>query len=206
MFNPGVIKGGEKSNIVSQHCDLDLEIRVPWGCSIPDLLEDIRAMPPTGQSPPGQRTSHRSPLPKCRLVSVTCDSVNEIYGGEVFPIIQWAASDARHLRRSRISGGRIWAGRDAVFACSERTRHHRLFKKGIIGLPEDHAGLCAATKQGIIEDQIPIDVSQEIIQKSLYVYFLIAQSFSNLYFLEHNFPTIIKILLIVFESQEPQRH
>ena len=39
MYNPGVIKGGEKSNVVAQHCDLDLELRVPWGCSIPELLK-----------------------------------------------------------------------------------------------------------------------------------------------------------------------
>ncbi len=39
MYNPGVIRGGEKSNVVAQHCDLDLELRVPWGCSIPELLK-----------------------------------------------------------------------------------------------------------------------------------------------------------------------
>jgi len=98
MFNPGIIRGGEKSNIVSQRCDLDLEIRVPWGCPIPDLLEDIRSHAPHGTIT--TQTTHEPSItsPRSRLVSVTCDSVNKIYGGEVFPIIQWAASDARHLR------------------------------------------------------------------------------------------------------------
>jgi succinyl-diaminopimelate desuccinylase len=98
MFNPGIIKGGEKSNIVSQRCDLDLEIRVPWGCSIRGLLEDIRHHAPHGMIT-SEVTHEPSITPQeSRLVSVTCDAVNDIYGGEVFPIIQWAASDARHLR------------------------------------------------------------------------------------------------------------
>jgi succinyl-diaminopimelate desuccinylase len=31
-------------------------------------------------------------------VTVTCNEVDRVYGGPVFPIVQWAASDARHLR------------------------------------------------------------------------------------------------------------
>ncbi len=36
--------------------------------------------------------------PSCRLVTVTCHEVERVHGGPVFPIVQWAASDARHLR------------------------------------------------------------------------------------------------------------
>jgi succinyl-diaminopimelate desuccinylase len=98
MFNPGTIQGGEKSNIVAQHCDLELEIRVPWGCSIQDLLEDIRLHVPHGTIT--SKTTHEPSItsPSCRLASVTCDAVRQVCGGDVFPIIQWAASDARHLR------------------------------------------------------------------------------------------------------------
>ncbi len=31
MFNPGIIRGGEKSNVVAQHCELDLEIQGAMG-------------------------------------------------------------------------------------------------------------------------------------------------------------------------------
>jgi succinyl-diaminopimelate desuccinylase len=98
MFNPGIIQGGEKSNVVAQHCDLDLEIRVPWGCKMSGLLDDIMEHAPHGTIT--SRTSHEPSItsPKCRLATVTCDAVKKVYGGDVFPIIQWAASDARHLR------------------------------------------------------------------------------------------------------------
>ncbi|WML68459.1 MAG: succinyl-diaminopimelate desuccinylase [Methanoregula sp. SKADARSKE-2] len=99
-FNPGVIKGGEKSNVVAQACTLDLELRIPWGCSITDLLAEI-----AGYSPRGTITSsstHEPSItdPSSRLVNITCDEVRKVYGGEVFPIVQWAASDARHLRKA----------------------------------------------------------------------------------------------------------
>jgi len=98
MFNPGVIRGGEKSNIVAQRCDLDLELRVPWGCRIPDLLDTIHQHMQHGII--RSQTTHEPSVtdPRCRLVAVTCDAVESIYGGNVFPIVQWAASDARHLR------------------------------------------------------------------------------------------------------------
>jgi succinyl-diaminopimelate desuccinylase len=98
MYNPGVIKGGEKSNVVAQHCDLDLELRVPWGCSIPELVEEITSHAPYGKVI--SQTTHEPSMtdPSCRLVTVTCNEVERVHGGTVFPIVQWAASDARHLR------------------------------------------------------------------------------------------------------------
>ncbi len=99
-FNPGVIRGGEKSNVVAQACNLDLELRIPWGCSITDLITEI-----AGYSARGTITSsstHEPSMtdPSSRLVNITCEEVRKVYGGEVFPIVQWAASDARHLRKA----------------------------------------------------------------------------------------------------------
>jgi succinyl-diaminopimelate desuccinylase len=98
MFNPGVIHGGEKANIVAQHCDLDLEMRVPWGCSIPELVLDIRAHAPHGTIISETVNEPSLTAPGCTLVSIACKAVENVYGGNVFPIVQWAASDARHLR------------------------------------------------------------------------------------------------------------
>jgi len=98
MFNPGIIHGGEKANIVAQHCDLHLEIRVPWGCSIPELVAGIRAHAPHGTIISETVNEPSLTAPGCSLVSITCTAVENAYGGEVFPIVQWAASDARHLR------------------------------------------------------------------------------------------------------------
>lgn len=99
-FNPGVITGGEKVNIVAQHCSLDLELRIPWGCSIPDLVRDIRAHAPHGTIL--QETVHDPSLtdPGGDFAEVVCSEVEKVWGGEVFPILQWAASDARHLRNA----------------------------------------------------------------------------------------------------------
>jgi len=98
MFNPGIINGGEKANIVAQHCDLDLEMRVPWGCSIPDLLSKIRLHAPHGTII--KETVHDPSLTDraCDLVTIACNEVQKVYGGNIYPIVQWAASDARHLR------------------------------------------------------------------------------------------------------------
>jgi succinyl-diaminopimelate desuccinylase len=104
MFNPGIIRGGEKSNIVAQHCNLDIELRIPWGCRIADLLDSIKAHAQHGAIM--KETVHDPSLtdPGCDLVTVVCSEVEKVYRGNVFPIVQWAASDARHLR---VAGFRV---------------------------------------------------------------------------------------------------
>lgn len=98
MFNPGRISGGEKSNIVAQSCDLDVEMRIPWGCDIPSLLEEIRAHAPHGTIISEESNEPSLTDPRTRITAAVCRSVREIHGGDVFPIVQWAASDARHMR------------------------------------------------------------------------------------------------------------
>ena len=98
MYNPGVISGGEKSNVVAQNCELDLEIRVPWGCSVTELVEGIRSHAPHGNIISQETHEPSMTDPSCRIVKVTCKEVERVQGGTVFPIVQWAASDARHLR------------------------------------------------------------------------------------------------------------
>jgi succinyl-diaminopimelate desuccinylase len=98
-FNPGTITGGEKSNVVAQQCNLELEFRVPWGCHIPELVTDI-----TARAGSGRITAHEShepsiTMPDARIVSRTCNAIAAVWGGSVCPIVQWAASDARHLRK-----------------------------------------------------------------------------------------------------------
>jgi succinyl-diaminopimelate desuccinylase len=97
-FNPGVIKGGEKSNVVAQHCSLDLELRVPWGCSIQKIISAIQTHAIHGKIISQETHDPSITDPLSPLVAITCDSVKHVYGGDVFPIVQWAASDARHLR------------------------------------------------------------------------------------------------------------
>jgi len=98
MYNPGVISGGEKSNVVAQHCNLDLELRVPWGCSIAELVAGIKSQAPHGNIISQETHEPSITNPSCRIVRVTCNEIERVQGGIVFPIFQWAASDARHLR------------------------------------------------------------------------------------------------------------
>jgi succinyl-diaminopimelate desuccinylase len=98
-FNPGIIAGGEKSNVVAQRCNLDVEFRVPWGLDINRLLADLIAHAGTGRVMKQEAHDPSFTRPDCRVVSRTCAAIQKIYGDSVFPIVQWAASDARHLRK-----------------------------------------------------------------------------------------------------------
>jgi succinyl-diaminopimelate desuccinylase len=98
-FNPGIISGGEKSNVVAQHCNLEVEFRVPWGCHIPDLMADIEAHTVHGRIVSCESHEPSITLPETPLVARTCEAIATVWGGQSFPIVQWAASDARHLRK-----------------------------------------------------------------------------------------------------------
>ncbi|HNX18097.1 MAG TPA: ArgE/DapE family deacylase [Methanoregula sp.] len=102
-YNPGVIAGGEKINIVAQQCSVDLELRIPWGCSIPDLVRDIHGHVPDGTVIKEMTHVPSFTDPDCAFAGIVCNEVKKVYGGEVFPIVQWAASDARHLRSKGFS-------------------------------------------------------------------------------------------------------
>ena len=99
-FNPGTISGGEKSNVVAQHCSLELEMRIPWGCSIPEVVAGIADHAPNGKISSLETHEPSVTEPGSPLVTITCNEVERVFGGPVFPIFQWAASDARHLRRA----------------------------------------------------------------------------------------------------------
>ncbi len=97
-YNPGVINGGEKVNIVAQRCSLDLEMRIPWGCNMTELIREIMQHAPHATLI--KEIFHEPSLtdPLCDFVSLVCREVGNVQGGMVTPIVQWAASDARHLR------------------------------------------------------------------------------------------------------------
>jgi succinyl-diaminopimelate desuccinylase len=140
MFNPGIIRGGEKSNVVAQHCELDLEIRVPWGCSIQDLISEISSHAPHGKIV--SRTTHNPSMtePSSRLVAVTCSEIERVQGGPVFPIVQWAASDARHLRLCGFNVIEYGPGEiSTLHAVNERVSIDNLKKVSLV-----YAGIMAA--------------------------------------------------------------
>ncbi|MCE5339046.1 MAG: M20/M25/M40 family metallo-hydrolase [Methanomicrobiaceae archaeon] len=98
MFNPGRIEGGEKANIVAEQCRMELDIRVPWGCSLDDLRKGIaeHAQDVTIRE---MDVAEPTLTPTDALVVRTvCREVERVYGMPAVPFLQWAASDAKYLR------------------------------------------------------------------------------------------------------------
>lgn len=100
MFNPGVISGGERANIVAEHCDLDLDLRVPWGCTTGEIVSEIASHAPSARMKVNA-VSDPSYTPRTSTVATRISSeIRRVYGETAVPIFQWAASDARHLRKA----------------------------------------------------------------------------------------------------------
>jgi succinyl-diaminopimelate desuccinylase len=99
-FNPGIIRGGEKINIVAQHCRLELDLRIPWGCRMETLLEEIRKAVPHGQVRVVDCSEPNMTSPREKLVQILCAEIERLYGQSPQPIVQWAASDAKFLRKA----------------------------------------------------------------------------------------------------------
>ncbi|HOT04192.1 MAG TPA: M20/M25/M40 family metallo-hydrolase [Methanolinea sp.] len=100
MYNPGKIEGGEKANIVAQQCSLELDLRIPWGCSLPDLLREIRRHAPRGEISVTNSSDPTITPPDSPLVTRLLGEIERVYSRPARPIVQWAASDARYLRNA----------------------------------------------------------------------------------------------------------
>lgn len=98
MFNPGVIKGGEKANIVAEHCRLEMDLRVPWGCDMDDLFQDLQDHAPRAEFTLQNSSAPSLTTPDRKIVKITCEEIAKQYPRPVTPILQWAATDARHMR------------------------------------------------------------------------------------------------------------
>jgi succinyl-diaminopimelate desuccinylase len=132
-FNPGTIHGGEKSNIVAEHCTLELEMRVPWGCPIPETIDEIRAHANNAVVTPQESFVPTITDPSSRIVTVTCDAVQRAWKKPSFPFVQWAASDARHLRGAGFRVIEYGPGEiDTLHAVNERVTITSLEKAAVI--------------------------------------------------------------------------
>jgi succinyl-diaminopimelate desuccinylase len=136
-FNPGKIDGGEEVNIVAQRCTLDLDMRIPWGCDLSRLIDDIAKrslyadVKVTSTAEPSYTRTDST------IVRRICAEIGKVYRNPAAPIVQWAASDARFLRR---------AGFDAVeYGPGEITRLHaideRVSVQNLAGASEVYKGM-----------------------------------------------------------------
>lgn len=97
-FNPGIIGGGEGVNIVAQRCSLTWEMRIPIGCDTDELIARLRAENPDDIINIKDVCKPNLTSSDSKIVGAVCGEIERVYRKESFPIIQWAASDARHLR------------------------------------------------------------------------------------------------------------
>lgn len=96
-FNPGLISGGERINVIAQRCTLDLDMRIPWGCDIHELIRMIRAGIPQSRVEVLESVAPTLSRPD-RLCSLISEGIEQVYGQKALPGVTQAASDARHLR------------------------------------------------------------------------------------------------------------
>lgn len=99
MYNPGIISGGERVNIVAQKCHLDMDMRTPWGIECKDVISDIKSLlPKTSEMILDTSSDASITSPDSFLVKTVCEAVGNVYNTECHPMVQWAASDARAMR------------------------------------------------------------------------------------------------------------
>jgi succinyl-diaminopimelate desuccinylase len=103
MFNPGRIDGGEKANIVAQRCVLEIDLRIPWGVDPLQLIDEIRSHAPRAEVEVGNISGPTITPPDSLLVSRILEVIERVHERPSRPIVQWAASDARYLRKEGFS-------------------------------------------------------------------------------------------------------
>ena len=98
-YNPGVIRGGERANIVAQKCEVLLDMRLPWGVTADEITRELQTLlPRNAKIVPVTASDASLTSPDSRLVQTVCECVGRAYGISCRPMVQWAASDARALR------------------------------------------------------------------------------------------------------------
>ncbi|MBN1165617.1 MAG: ArgE/DapE family deacylase [Methanospirillaceae archaeon] len=102
MYNPGVINGGEKVNVVAQRCCAEYDLRIPWGCDPHTIVHSIRKQYPHADITV-EDIAPASFTPPCRLIRETCTAIEAVYHEPALPCVTWAATDARHMREAGIA-------------------------------------------------------------------------------------------------------
>ncbi|HJJ48504.1 MAG TPA: ArgE/DapE family deacylase [Methanocorpusculum sp.] len=134
MYNPGIISGGERANIVAQKCRLTMDMRIPWGVEVTELLQEIRDHLPEKAVLTVDTTANASITGQDTfLVQTACNAISEIYGVESKPMVQWAASDARALRLAGFNAIEYGPGEiEGMHGLNEKVRRDHLEKCVVI--------------------------------------------------------------------------
>ncbi|WP_291998806.1 M20 family metallopeptidase [Caldivirga sp.] len=97
-FNPGVIKGGSKVNMVPDYAELELDMRVPPGVSPSNVIDKLRNTLGGLVEVEVLDTSEPNYTPSSeRLIQLIREGIGK-QGTEAKPIIMTGATDGRYLR------------------------------------------------------------------------------------------------------------
>lgn len=101
-LNIGIIKGGEKVNIVPSQCEIEFDIRLPIGFTADKATAELKnLLAEFGNEVELVIATTIDPnytSPEAPIVKLTRTNVKEVLGKEPDIFVQWASSDARHFR------------------------------------------------------------------------------------------------------------
>jgi len=97
-YNPGIIRGGERVNIIAQKCCLILEMRIPWGCDPEEIIEELSSGIENDTITVKEFFKPTYTDRNSDLVNIALENIREVYKSHPSPFVQWAATDARFLR------------------------------------------------------------------------------------------------------------
>ncbi|MBC7220600.1 ArgE/DapE family deacylase [Candidatus Bipolaricaulota bacterium] len=106
--NVGRIVGGDKVNIVADHCEAEFDLRVPIGIPVGDVFGLLRQLVEERAGSGVEIAPVRDPIeanytsPTHPFVQLVLRIIREVAGGTSRPVLQWASSDARFFRRHGI--------------------------------------------------------------------------------------------------------
>lgn len=103
--NVGRIVGGDKINVVADRCEAELDLRVPIGISVGDVLGFLRKLIEERFGSGVEIVPVHDPIeanytsPTHPFVQLVLKIIREITGAVPRPVLQWASSDARFFQR-----------------------------------------------------------------------------------------------------------
>ena len=101
-LNIGIIRGGDKVNMVPSECEIEFDIRLPIGLKAEDATARLKELlSEFGDNVELQVVTSIDPnytAPSAPIVKITRENVKGALGQEPDIFTQWASSDARHFR------------------------------------------------------------------------------------------------------------
>lgn len=127
-YNPGVIQGGTKVNVIADKCIIEVDIRIPFGMNPEYVLgvarNLVRAVAPGSVVEPIIPYSNPNwTLENHPIVRTTELGIQRVLGIEepIFPVLLLGSSDARHFRRNGIETALYGPGmQDTIHGYDER--------------------------------------------------------------------------------------